>query len=91
MSIYWGGPPNIQSCVQFTERNMDAIFTSEKLDKSGELVNAINNLAINNTGYELNKATASDSQGDLTGDPDIVTHTSNGPDTVTHASNGILE
>ena len=57
--------------------NPNAIFTSEKLEKLDELVDAINNLTINNTGYELNTATASDAQGDLTSDPDIVTHTSN--------------
>ena len=39
----------------------DAIFTREKLDKSDELVEAINNLTINDAKYELNKATTSDS------------------------------
>ena len=32
--------------------NMDLIFTSEKLDKLDELVNTINNLTIDNCGYE---------------------------------------
>ena len=56
-----------------------------------ELVDAINNLIINSTVYELNKAPLSDSQGNLTSDPDTVTHTSNGPDTVNHTSKGILD
>ena len=46
--------------------NVDAVFTIEKLYKSENLVNTINDLTINDAGYELNKAIASDSQGDLT-------------------------
>ena len=42
-----------------------------------KLIDAINNLTINDIGYELNTETASDTQGDLTSDPDIVTHTRN--------------
>ena len=57
--------------------NSDAVFTSEKLDKSDNLVNEINNLTINESGYELNKATVSGTQGYLTSDSDTVTHTSN--------------
>ena len=57
--------------------NADAIFKSEKLDKLDELVNAINNLTINNARYELNKAIAVDAQGNLTSNPDTGTHTSN--------------
>ena len=57
-------------------KNTDAIFTSDNLDKLGKLVNAINSLSINKVRYELNKETASDVQGNLTSDPDIVTHTS---------------
>ena len=56
---------------------MDAIFTNENLDKLDNLVNAINNLTINDARYELNKATASDAQGNLTNSSDAVTHTSN--------------
>ena len=56
---------------------MDAVFTSEKLGKLDDLVDAINNLTINNSGYELNTATAIDVQGNLRSDPDTVTHTSN--------------
>ena len=67
--------------------NLDAIFTSDNLDRSNEPVNAINNLKINNARYELKTTTTSDAQGNLTSDLDTVTHTSNGPDTVTHTSN----
>ena len=70
---------------------MYAIFTSEKLDKYDELVDTINNLTINDAGYELNKETANDAQGDLTGNPGTDTHTSKGPDTVTQTSNRILD
>ena len=66
------------------------IFTSYKLDKSDKLVDAINNLTINDARYELNKATASDAQGNLTSDPDPVSHTSNGPDIVMRTTNRIL-
>ena len=72
-------------------KNEDAIFTSEKLDKSDELVDTINKLTINDAGYDLNKVTASDTQGDLARNPDTVTHTSDGPDTFTHTSSGILD
>ena len=57
---------------------MNAIFTSEKLEKLDKLVNAVKNMTINNTGYELNIATPSDAQVDLAINPDTVTHTSNG-------------
>ena len=57
--------------------NADTIFTSEKLDKSDELVDAINKLTINDAGYELKKTTASDAQDDIMSNPDTVTHTSN--------------
>ena len=46
--------------------NTNAIFTSDKLDKLDKLVDALNNLAINDAEYyESNTATASDSQGDI--------------------------
>ena len=70
---------------------MDSIFTSENLDNLDELVYTISKLTINDAGCELNKATASDTQGYLTSYPDTVTNTSNGHDTITHASNGILD
>ena len=69
--------------------NSDTIFTHEKLDESENLVNAINNLTINTSGYELNKAITSDSQVNLTSNPDTVTHKSNGPDTVSQTRSGI--
>ena len=49
----------------------------ENLDKLDNLVNTINNLTINDAGYELNIATASDAQGHITSNTDTVTHTSN--------------
>ena len=80
------------SHVSSSERvNSERIFTSEKIDKSDKLVNAINNLTIKKSGYELDKATVIDTQGDPTSDPDTVTHTSNDPDTVTNTSNIILD
>ena len=58
----------------------------------GELVDAVNNLTINDTKYyESNTATASDSQGDVTRNPETVTHTSNGNETANHTSNGKFE
>ena len=54
-----------------------------------ELVEAVNNLTINDAKYyESDTSTANDSQGDLTRNPETVTHTSNGNETVTHTSNG---
>ena len=71
--------------------NADAILTSEKLSRSDDPVDEINNLIIMDSRYELNKVTKSDTQVDLNSNPDTVTYTRNGPDTVTHASNGILD
>ena len=71
--------------------NTDMIFTSEKLDKSDELVNAINNLTTSDVVYELNKSIASDAQGDIMSYTDTSTHTSNGPDTFTHTRNRIFD
>ena len=68
-----------------------AIFTSKTIYKSDEPVDAINNLTINDAGYALNKATASDTQDDPTINPDTVTHTRNRLDTVTHTSNRVLD
>ena len=49
------------------KENANMIFTSEKLDKSYELVDAVNNFTINNAKYyESNTATTRDTQGDLT-------------------------
>ena len=57
--------------------NSDAIFTSQKLEQQDELVKAINNLKINDSGYQSNKATAIDAQGDLMSDPYTFTATIN--------------
>ena len=71
--------------------NANAIFTSEKLDKSDDLVDSVNNLTINNTKYyESNTVTASDAQGNLTRNPDTVTHTRNKDETVSHTIHGNL-
>ena len=44
-----------------------------------DLVDAVNNLTINDARYyESNTATASDTQGDLSRNPETVTHTSKG-------------
>ena len=56
---------------------MDAIFTSENLEKPDNLVKAINNLTINDAVYELNTETANDAQGGPASNSDTVTHTSN--------------
>ena len=56
---------------------MNAIFTSEKLEKSYEIVNAVKNMSINEDVYQLNPTAASDTKVDLTRDPDTVTHTRN--------------
>ena len=65
--------------------NENTIFTSEKLDKSDDLVNAVKNLTINDAiYYESNTATANDAQGDITCNLETGTHTSNGNETVTH-------
>ena len=56
----------------------NAIFTSEKLDKSDEMADALKYLTINDTKYyESNSVTASDAQGDLTRNTETVPHTSN--------------
>ena len=57
--------------------NLNAVFTSEKLDKLDKLVDSIIDLTINDAIYELNTTTASDEQGDITNNPDTVNHTSN--------------
>ena len=86
------GTADVFSHASSSQReNVDAAFTSEKLDKLDNLVDTINNLTIKDAGYELNKYTVSGAQGDLKINPDTFTHTSNGPDTVTHTSNRILD
>ena len=67
--------------------NANAIFTSENLDKSDELIDAVKNLKINDAEYyESKTATENDAQGGLTRNPETETHTSNGNETVTHIS-----
>ena len=59
--------------------NANSVFTSEKLDKSDDLVDAIKNLTINDAEYYgSNTATTSESQGGLTPNLETFTHTSNG-------------
>ena len=68
------------------------IFTSEKLNKSDELVDSVKKLIINDAGYhESNTATKSDAQGDLARNPETVPNTSNGNEPVTRTSNGNFE
>ena len=51
--------------------NSNTVFTSEKLDKPDEPVDAVKQLTINAAKYsESETATASDAQGDLTRNPD---------------------
>ena len=58
--------------------NANTIFTSEKLEKPDELVDVVKKLKINNAKYyESNTATVSDAQGNLTINPETVTHSSN--------------
>ena len=58
--------------------NTNVIFTSEKLDKSDKIIDAVNNLTINYYKYyESNTATASYSQVNLTRNPETVNHTIN--------------
>ena len=72
--------------------NANTIFTSEKLDKSDKMVDALNHFTINNTEYiSSNSATTSDTQGNLTNDLNTVAHTSNGKEKVTDTSNGSFE
>ena len=69
--------------------NANVIFTSEKLDKSDEMADALKDLIINDAGYhESDTATASDAQVDPTRDPKTVTHISNGKGKVMETSNG---
>ena len=79
--------------ISNTQReNVNAIFTSEKLDKSDELSDALKDLTISGAKYyESDTVTASGTQGDPTRNLDTVTHTSISNETVTHTSNGKFE
>ena len=50
-------------------QNSNVLFTSEKRENLDGLVDAVKNLTINDAGYELNTATVSGAQGDLTSNP----------------------
>ena len=84
---------NIFSHESNTQKvNTNAIFTSEKLDKSDDLVDIEQKLTVNDAKYyESKTVTASDAQGDLTRNLETVTHTSNKNKTVTNTSNGNFE
>ena len=58
--------------------NQNAIFASEKLENLDDLVNAVKNMKINDVGYQLNTATASDSQVKFVINTYKITYTSNG-------------
>ena len=57
--------------------NLNAIFTSEKLEKLDEPVDAVKKMTRKKFGYDLNTATARYSQVSFASDLDTVTHTSN--------------
>ena len=71
---------NIFGHASNTQReNVNSIFTSDKLEKSDELVDAVKNLTINDAGYyKSNTATTSGAQDNLTYNLNTVNHTSNG-------------
>ena len=60
--------------------NSNAIFASDKLQNSNNLVNAVaifDNITINDVVYELNAATVSDSQVEFARDSNGINHTNN--------------
>ena len=57
--------------------NSNVIFAIEKLENSGHLVDALENMTINDIGYELNTETASETQVKFVSNPDKIIHTSN--------------
>ena len=72
--------------------NANAVFTSENLDKSDELVATLKDLTIKDAKYyELDTSTANDAQGGPTRNPKTVTHTCNEKRKVTDTSNGDFE
>ena len=61
--------------------NSNAIFASDELQNSNNLVNAVaifDNITINDVVYELNAATVSDSQVEFARDSNGINHTNNG-------------
>ena len=72
--------------------NANAVFTSEKLDKSDDLEYTLKDLTINDTEYYVsNSDTVNDTKGDPASNPKTVTHTSDGKGKVTDTSNGNLQ
>ena len=73
--------------------NANVILTSEKLDKSNDLVKTLKELTINNTGYYLSySANKNDAEGDPGSYPKKVTNTSDRKKRkVTDTSNRILQ
>ena len=71
--------------------NANAIFTSEKLDKSDELADTLKYLTINDAEYYVaNSATKNDAKGDPASNPKTVTHTSDRKGKVMDTINGII-
>ena len=58
--------------------NPNAVFTSEKIEKSDDIFDPVESIKINDAGYDLNIETGSDAQVDLKSNPDTITRTSNG-------------
>ena len=72
--------------------NTNAIFTSEKIDKSDKLVATLKDLTINDAEYNVsNSATVDDAKGDPTSNLTKVTHTSDGKGKVADTSNRSLQ
>ena len=71
--------------------NVNAIFTSEKLDKSDDLADALKYLTISNAVYyESKSATAIDTLGDHTSNMETVNQTRNWKETLWTLSTRIL-
>ena len=62
----------MHSCVQFTKKNTNTIFASEKLEILDKLVDAVVNMTINIVGYELSAATVSDAKFEFVSNPKIL-------------------
>ena len=68
--------------------NSNTIFTSEKLNKSDDLVDTLKDFTINDAKYYVsNSATENDAKCDPESNPETVTHTSDGKEKVTDTSN----
>ena len=74
------------------KENANTIFKSEKLDKLDDLADALEDLTTNdNKYYEWNTETASVSHGDITRNPETLTHTRNDKETIMYTNNGNFE